>query len=421
MRPRSLRFRITVSLLLFVGISSSVFALAIYYVNDRLENQLLDETLEAEFDEFQERYQQGRQLPLPNSSLIRSYLVDAEGLQTLPPPLWSLSPGTHHDIEIDGRAFHVLNRAMGSKRVYILYDISRVERRESRLVLFLILGVLLVSASVVWSGHVMSRYLIAPVTRFADRVSHLDPGQPGSGLAHEFTGVEIEVIARAFDRFLARLAQFVEREHAFAQDASHELRTPLAVINSATELALADPQLPDSTRQPLQRIQRAARQMARLTSALLFLARETDDRADDGESSQVGELVRAVVDEYRQWIADKPVQLQLSVVDSLQLPVPRGYIEIVVANLVQNAIAHTQQGRVRVELKDGMLMVEDTGCGIAAEDLPHIFERHFRGAGSRGIGRGLDLVKRICERHGWHIEVSSSRAQGTRFILNFRG
>ncbi|HXG27989.1 MAG TPA: HAMP domain-containing sensor histidine kinase [Nevskiales bacterium] len=421
MRRRSLRYRITLTLLLFVGISSGLFALAVFYVNDRLESQLLDETLELEFQEFQERYQQDRQLPLPYSTQMRSWLVDPQGPQALPATLWSLSPGMHHDVDIEGRPYHVLNRMMGDKRLYIALDISHIERREHRFALFLVLGVLLASTIAVWVGYLLSHRLIAPVTELAERLSQIEPGRPQAPLAEEFVGMEVEVIACAFDRFLQRLQDFIGREHAFTQDASHELRTPLAVINSAAELLLAEPQLAENLRQPLRRIQRASQQMTRLARALLFLAREPGVPAEsEGVGCQADRVLAELADAYRQVHTGRPVDLQIDLAEPVHLPVAPELLEIVTANLLQNALDHTQQGQVRLVLTPQFLMVEDTGRGIDSVDLPRIFERHYRGTGSRGSGRGLDLVSRICDRLDWRITVASVPGQGARFTVWFR-
>jgi signal transduction histidine kinase len=112
------------------------------------------------------------------------------------------------------------------------------------------------------------------------------------------------------------------------------------------------------------------------------------------------------------------VSLEWEAEESTELPVPPEHLEIVVANLLQNALAHVQEGHVRTGLRGGVLTVEDNGSGIRSDDLPHIFERRYRGPGSPGSGRGLDLVKRICDRHGWRIEVSSLSGQGSRFTIH---
>lgn len=420
---RSLRFRITLTLFLFVGISCSLFALAAYVVNEYQESQVLDDTLHEEFEEFERLYQQNPAHPPPSSNTLHSFLIGPDEVQTLPPALWSLGPGTHHDIQINDSLYHVLNKEIGNHRLYLAYDITHIERREDIFTLTLLAIVLTASLLSLWAGHLLSGRLIRPVTDLAARVGHLNPGQRSTTLAQEFSGSEVELIARAFDQFLQRLDQFIQREHAFTEDASHELRTPLAVIRSASELLLAEsrqgttPGPAAVQKGPLLRIQRASRQMARLTSALLFLARETSD--ETGNDSCHAEAVLAeTVDTFRQLQGNGQVEIRLETPEHTELPISEGLLEIVAANLLQNALTHTRAGHVRVSLTQRVLTVEDTGSGIDPKDLPRIFDLHYRGAESRGIGRGLDLVRRICERQGWRIEVAGQAGIGARFSIH---
>jgi signal transduction histidine kinase len=417
MRPRrSLRFGITLTLLLFVSASSGLFALAMDHVNDRMERSLLDDALDLEFEEFAGYYRREQQLPPSHSSHVRFYMAEAGEKDSLPPPLRRLALGQHHEIRFDDRRHHVLHRMLDDWHVYIALDITKNEVREDRFKLFLLLGVVLASAVAVWVGYLLSRRLIAPVTELAARVSQVEPGATPSALAHEFAGAEVEVIAQAFDRFLQRLDRFIDREHAFTEDASHELRTPLAVINSASELLLAEQGLPEKIRKPLLRIRRASRQMTRLTSALLFLARESGEHADR-QHCQAEEVIVETVAAHRQSTNRHAVEIRLEALEPTPLSAPPEFLEIVIANLLQNAMAHTSIGQIRVALVSGVLTIEDSGSGIPPADLPRIFERNFRGVESRGIGRGLDLVKRICDRYGWRIEVASQPGRGTRFSI----
>lgn len=419
MRRRSLRYSITLSLLLFVIVSCGVFALAVFYVNGRMEQSLFDDTLDQEYEEFQQTLREEGRLDLPHSSHMHSYLVASDRDPKLPGSLRGLGTGQHHDIPVGGRYFHVLHqRVQDNQHLYLALDISKHERRETRLAIFLVFGIILVSAIAVWVGYLLSRRLVAPVAKLAGRVSRIEPGEAQEPLSRDFAGAEVEVIAQSFDRFLQRLEDFVEREHAFVRDSSHELRTPLAVITSASELLLADPGLPEGLRPPLQRIGRASRQMNRLTRALLLLAREAGSRAEPRETCRAGEVIAQVVEDCRQLHPERSVKVHLEVDAPLELSTPPELLEIVVTNLLQNALAHTARGAINVRLRQGVLTVEDSGRGISADDLPKIFDRDYRGSESRGIGRGLDLVRRICARMGWRIEVASELNWGTRFDLH---
>ena len=98
----------------------------------------------------------------------------------------------------------------------------------------------------------------------------------------------------------------------------------------------------------------------------------------------------------------------------------RAALEIVLSNLLRNALDNTGSGHVTLRWQDSVLEVEDTGRGIASGDLPHVFERHYRGGDARaheGHGIGLALVKRIAERYGWMLSLESRAGEGTRVRL----
>jgi signal transduction histidine kinase len=92
-------------------------------------------------------------------------------------------------------------------------------------------------------------------------------------------------------------------------------------------------------------------------------------------------------------------------------------IACVVNNLLLNAVNYTQNGSIEVRLTPALLLVHDTGVGIPPQDLSRIFERRYRGSNSRGLGLGLYLVNRICERLGWTIETESAPGLGTTFRI----
>jgi signal transduction histidine kinase len=104
---------------------------------------------------------------------------------------------------------------------------------------------------------------------------------------------------------------------------------------------------------------------------------------------------------------------------AVELKTPPAFFAITLANLVHNALAHTRDGEVAVELDPTRLTVRDSGSGIQDEALARVFERHYRGPESAGAGIGLSLVKRICDRLGWRIELQSETAAGTRVSLHF--
>jgi signal transduction histidine kinase len=231
---------------------------------------------------------------------------------------------------------------------------------------------------------------------------------------------EVGELARAFDRYLRRLRDFIERENYFTADVSHELRTPLAIMLGTVEVLESDSALTPKQKERIARIKRAAQDMTDLTSALLLMARERLYNPDE-LPCEVAELAKACAEKHRHLIGDRPIRLQLELVANPSLIVERPLLEIVIGNLVRNALFHTQSGVVVLRLEADRLIVSDTGIGMGPEELSRAMERHFKGPTSAGSGVGLSLVKRICDRYGWQILLQSERGQGTTAEIRFAG
>jgi len=162
------------------------------------------------------------------------------------------------------------------------------------------------------------------------------------------------------------------------------------------------------------RIRRAAGQMQSLIEALLFLA-----RGESGGSPQpcaLDQIVKEAVEVIAAGAATKSLQLNVEV-EPVTVAGSPVMVACVVNNLLLNAVNFTQAGTIDVKLTSRELMVRDTGIGIPPSDLSRIFERRYRGAHSRGLGLGLYLVNRICQRLGWSIETSSTEGSGTTFRI----
>ena len=101
------------------------------------------------------------------------------------------------------------------------------------------------------------------------------------------------------------------------------------------------------------------------------------------------------------------------------LIVERPLLEIVIGNLIRNALFHTKTGSVVLTVEAEQLTVQDTGVGMRPEELERALERYYKGASSAGAGVGLSLVKRICDRYGWRISLDSKEGQGTSAMIDF--
>lgn len=236
---------------------------------------------------------------------------------------------------------------------------------------------------------------------------------------------EIGSLIEAFNQTLERLETLFTSQQRFLADVSHELRTPLTVIKGNVGLMRRMKSLDEES---LTSIDQEAGRLTRLVGGLLLLA-----QAESGSVSfnmQPVELDTLLLDVFQEMnvLAGEKVELQLTEIDQVQVNGDRDRLKQVLLNLVGNAIQYTpQDGDVFLSLgkvaEQARLIIRDTGPGIPAEDLPHIFDRFYRAEKSRtrgkatGFGLGLSIAHWIVEKHGGRIEVDSKDGQGTTFCI----
>jgi len=410
----SLQFRVTAALALFVAVVATLMVLALFAINERLESDLLNGIVAHEIDELTAEYPHEGEAALPNSATIVAFVVEPDQLDSLPKPLRGL-PAHEHGMNIDfsNRTYRVATTTIEGKRAFLAYDITAIEGRESLFKIVLVMAAFIVLALAVPLGVWIARISLKPINSLAEHVGNLQPGDAPQTLAERFDRYEVGMIARAFDRFMTRLDGFVERERSFTADASHELRTPLAVIQGAIEVLQQDERLSDSA--PMTRIERAARQMAELIEALLFLARDEAQEIDRHHSiCRADSVIAEVVDAYRPMQGSSRVDT--STLERCQVAAPRIAVVIVVGNLLRNAFRHGGQ-EIKITLANGLLTVADNGDGMSSEQLRHAFDRGYRAGPGAGLGLGLYLVKRVSDRYGWRIRLASRPDEGTRIEL----
>lgn len=224
------------------------------------------------------------------------------------------------------------------------------------------------------------------------------------------------------------LAELDRAKTVFFSNISHELRTPLTLLLAPLDDLLARTTLEDADRSLLEIARRGGARLLKLVNSLLEFSRIEAGRIEASyEATDLAGLTTDLASVFRSAFERAGVALTL---DCPKLPadvyVDRDMWEKIVLNLVSNAFKFTFKGEVRVSqraLGDHIeLEVSDTGCGVAAEDLPRLFERFFRGRTTQartheGSGIGLSLVHELVKLHGGSIEARSEVGVGTAITL----
>jgi heavy metal sensor kinase len=276
-------------------------------------------------------------------------------------------------------------------------------------------------------GWIIATRAIRPVHEITAAASRISGGNLAERINARETDSELGRLAAVLNSTFARLEAAFAEQKQFTADASHELRTPLAVIISETQTTLARERNVSEYRETVEACLETAQQMRRLTESLLQLARfDAGQETMQRNSFDLAETARSCISLVRPLAVARGIQIQCELAP-VQVRGDSDRVSQVMTNLLTNAIQYNKpNGEVRVtsQVEDGLACVKvaDTGQGIPAADLPHVFERFYRGDKSRGhaeghTGLGLAICKAVVEAHGGSITVSSSPGHGTTFIV----
>ena len=286
---------------------------------------------------------------------------------------------------------------------------------------------LIVSLAVV-GGYWLMRKSLSPV---ADITRHAE-GITSTNLSERLpvikTGDELERLSISLNHMIAGLESAFQHIARFSADASHELRTPLTILQLELEGIVQHPRLAPEIVDQIGSALEETHRLSRIVENLLIIS-----RLDAGEACiekvplDLGELASSTADQMRLLAEEKSVSLRCDVSQDVWIEGDKARLKQIIVNLTDNAIKYTPAGgqvtiAVRATEAGALLEVADSGVGISAEALPHVFERFYRTDKARsrdsgGAGLGLAIVKSICSAHNAEIRVLSTEGQGSRFIV----
>jgi heavy metal sensor kinase len=276
-------------------------------------------------------------------------------------------------------------------------------------------------------GIFLARRALKPVDKIAETAQEIGETDLSRRI-NVNTKDELGRLAATLNAMIGRLEKAFQRQKQFTSDASHELRAPLAVIEAESSLALQKERPPGDYRQSLETISQESKQMSSLIEQLLTLA-----RADAGKEQwnftdvNLGRVITNLSADVEVLCQEKGLNCQLGQIQDLVVKGDAARLRELFMNLLDNAIRYTPApGTVSVSLhREGemaIVAIKDTGVGIAAEDMPFIFERFYRVDKARsraqgGTGLGLAICRYIAEAHGGKIEVESQVGVGSTFSV----
>lgn len=269
---------------------------------------------------------------------------------------------------------------------------------------------------------------IHPLQGILSTAARLRPSHMDERLPIRETGDQLDQLSITINHFLDQIADYLDRNREFVANAAHELRSPLAAIQSAVDVALNVPRSTQEYQELLCEIVDECSRLGTLVNQLLLLAEhDSGERRTAQEPVRFDQIVANSLEMFRGAAEERNLELVSNANGALVVSGDAGRLRQVVNNLIDNSLKFTPPGgRISILLDrdasqgEAVLKVSDTGAGISPEDLPHVFERFYRGDKSRrreicGNGLGLSICQSIVSGHGGAIGVESTPGLGATF------
>ncbi len=283
-------------------------------------------------------------------------------------------------------------------------------------------------------GFLLAGRATRPLALIIATTARLQPDHLKERLPIRDSHDELDQLSQTINGLLDRIARYIEQMREFTANAAHELRSPLTAMYSGMQVALNAERSAAEYQEVLSDLLEEASGLRLLVNRLLLLAEgDVGQVCNAPKPVQLDEVVRRSAEMFQGVAEVAGVELQIERLEPLLVPGDAGYLWQVINNLLDNATKYTPApGRVRVTLVEeagaAVLRVADSGAGIAAEDLPHVFERFYRGdkgrgrqGNTRGTGLGLSICQTIVAAHQGTIEITSVPGRGTEVTVRLPG
>ena len=312
--------------------------------------------------------------------------------------------------------------------VQVGQPLASVNERMQDIIFLLLLSTPLALLFSAYGSYWLAGRAFRPIHRLTDIAHEIGAKDLHQRVPIPHAKDEVRELALIFNQMIGRLEQAFNQQRRFVADASHELRTPVSVIRSITDVALSQPSAPEEYVLVLKEINAESERLGKLINDLLALARADEGLVQfDHDTVQLDLLTSDVVDSMEALAAERKITLTVGELNSATILGDAARLIQVIMSLVDNALTYTNAGgsvtlSVKTTQTQALLIVRDTGIGIAPKDQAHIFERFYRADPARsraagGSGLGLSIVDWVVRAHDGTVNVESRSGQGSTFTV----
>lgn len=328
--------------------------------------------------------------------------------------------GTHYRVRVFRRQWGVAAVGVENETMF------KVARKAGRILIWILPLTMLLAIA---GGWLMAKLALLPVVAAAQTAESVSLVNLTERLPAYSGKDEFGALVATLNRMISRLEDGVKRLQQFTEDAAHEMRTPLTILRGDLELAYQDENTAEETRVWLQRVLDRVIALGQIVDNLMLLARsDSGDYPLHKTAFRLDVAVTEIFEDLQILAEGRPLTVHLRSEEAVEFFGDELLIRRLLLNLCDNALKYTSQGNIEMRLRKVDMQIElavsDTGNGIPAADLPHIFDRFYRvdkarTSGSGGSGLGLAICKWIVAAHQGQINVTSAAGKGTTVHVNF--
>ncbi len=334
----------------------------------------------------------------------------------------------HHNTHIKDLELNYIKKSINDYQVYLGINERYLNKSLSEIYLVIIISNIVIFFILTILGYLLINKTINPLKQILNELKVLQNNDDLSKrLKENKTNDEFEQLINSLNKMLENIENSVKNIKQFTSDASHELKTPLTVIQGHIDLCKKENVSKEELVKTLNQIDLEQKKLQEIIKAFLLLSR-IDKEGTKNKNASLDKILFECIEVNLMYLEEKNLKLEFDIQEDLEINFDEKYLQIVINNLLLNAIKYTKKGFVFIEAKrvnkKVVLKIQDSGIGIEEKNQSKIFERFYRVDKARtdmkdGIGLGLAIVKKICDRYNCKIVLESKVQKGSTFSLIF--